>query len=152
MPHQVTLEQSRIQYCDWTEAGGELEYDISHLHPDWGVLIQTYRVASQNYDGQLIYESEFTLYKRGESVACIFADYPKAAKIELWKIIFAVKRKFFDEVEPAIVTHHIKQDHSVDQRYQLYAKYLDLPDYDIVPSHHDFTYFRKSFEDELEFA
>jgi len=141
MPDQAGLDPARL-HVGWTEDGWQLTYDLSYLHPDWGQLIQTYQVISQDYEGQYIYESSFALYKRGERVGSSFASYPKPLKAELWKVIFAVKRRFFEEIEPDIVTHFIKQEHSVEQRYQLYAKYLNLPEYELVRSNHDFTYFR----------
>lgn len=155
MQDQVELDQVSIISCGWTDDGWKLVYDISYLHPDWDQLIQTYRVASQTYEGLLIYESSFTLFKQHEQAPCSLASYPKPLKEELWKVIFAVKRRFFAEVEPDIVDHFIKQDHSVEQRYRLYTKYLALPDYyiGIEPSICTFTYFKQpAGEDEGQFA
>lgn len=136
------LDETRILSCDWDEAGGSLEYDISYLHPDWRQLTQTYRIYSQTYEGQYIYYSEFRLYKYGEQAAASLRNYPKPLKAMLWQVIFAVKRKFFEEVRPAIVEHFIKQEHSVAQRHRLYAAHLSFPNYDIVCSEHDIVYFR----------
>lgn len=140
---QVALDKTRILSCDWDEHGGSLVYDISHLHPEWSQLVQTYRIDSQTYGGHYIYTSEFRLYKRGEDVASDLAAYPKPLKAELWKIVYAVKDKFFEEVQPAIVTHFIKQPYSVGKRSRNYRKYLSFPNYDIVCSGSDITYFRK---------
>lgn len=126
MHDQVALAPVRIIHCGWTADGWQLIYDISYLHADWDQLIQTYQVLSQTYEGLLIYESSFALYKQGERMASSFAGYSKLLKAELWKIIFAVKRKFFAEVEPDIVPHFIKQEYSVEQRYPLYAEHLAL--------------------------
>jgi hypothetical protein len=145
MQDQVELAQTYLVSCGWTEDGWQLIYDISYLHSDWDQLIQTYKVASQTYEGRLIYESSFTLFKRQEHAPCSLASYPEPLKAELWKVIFAIKRKFFAEVEPEIVVHFIKQEHSVEQRYQLYTKYLALPNYkiEIEPSIRTFTYSRQ---------
>jgi hypothetical protein len=142
--HHQEVEEAHILDCNWSEAGGQLEYDLHYLHPDWGLLIQSYEVISQNYEGQLIYGSEFTLHKYQQAADSSFSRYPKPLKAYLWKIIFAVKRKFFEEVKPAVVTHFIKQTHSGIQRYHLYAKHLDLPNYDIeLVNPHTFIYLRK---------
>ncbi|RZK44624.1 MAG: hypothetical protein EOO61_03180, partial [Hymenobacter sp.] len=106
MHGQVTLDPTRF-HSGWTADGWQLTYDLSYLHPAWGQLIQTYQVISQDYEGQYIYESSFALYKQGEQVASSFASYPKQLKAVLWQIIFAVKRRFFEQVDPDIVTHFI---------------------------------------------
>ncbi len=33
------LDDARIRFCDWDKSGGSLEYDISHLHAEWDVVI-----------------------------------------------------------------------------------------------------------------
>ncbi|MGI4865840.1 MAG: hypothetical protein ACRYFZ_18090 [Janthinobacterium lividum] len=155
MQDQVEVDPSYIVFCGWTADGWQLIYDISHLHPDWDQLIQTYQVISQTYEGHLIYESSFTLFRQQERPACSLASYPKVLKAELWETIFAVKRKFFTEVEPDIVAHFIKEEHAVEQRYQLYAKYLALPGYQmgIEPTIRTFTYTKlPAVEDESQFA
>lgn len=53
------LDNEKIISCDWSEDGGVLEYDISHLHPELGVLIQEYRISSMNYEGKRIYKVIF---------------------------------------------------------------------------------------------
>lgn len=140
MPDQVSLEDTRIDYCDWSITGDSLRYDISHLHPEWGFLLQTYRIDSQDFDGRYIYTSEFTLFKRGESLPSNFSSYARDLKAALWKTIFAVKRKFFEEVEPAIVVHFIKQPKSVADRFRLYTTYLNLPNYIIDTTTQDIVY------------
>ncbi len=71
------LDNDRILFCDWNKAGGSLEYDISHLHPDWSVVIQAYDVRSVTHDGRLIYSSDFTLYLAGSAVPADFTVTPK---------------------------------------------------------------------------
>jgi hypothetical protein len=66
----------------------------------------------------------------------------------LWKIIFAVKRKFFEEVVPDIVVHFIKQPKSVAARFHLYATYLNLPNYIIDTTIQDIVYIATSPTDE----
>ena len=130
--------------CDWSASGGTLTYDISHLHGDWDVLIQTYTVESQTLDGKLMYGSEFVLFAKGASIPSSFQKYAKAVKARLWQIIFAVKKKFFEEVQPDIVTHFIKQPHSIKQRFALYCKWLALPDYEVDRTNYDIIYTRKT--------
>lgn len=77
-----------------------------------------------------------------------FSSYPREAKIELWKIIFAVKRKFFEEVVPDIVVHFIKQLKSVVDRFHLFATYLNLPNYIIDTTIQDIVYVTTSPTDE----
>ena len=134
------MEDTRIDFCDWSITGGSLRYDISYLHPDWGFLVQSYRIDTQDFEGRYIYTSEFLLFRRDEALPGNFSSYPREAKIALWKIIFAVKRKFFKEVRPAIVVHFIKQPESVAHRLPLYAAYLNLPDYSIATTRHDIVY------------
>lgn len=148
MPEQVILEDARIDFCDWSVAGGSLRYDISHLHPDWGFLVQSYRIDTQDFDGHYIYTSEFILFRQGEAIPSNFSSYPREAKIALWKVIFAVKRKFFEEVMPDIVVHFIKQPKSVADRFQLYATYLNLPNYIIDTTVQDIVYVATSPTDE----
>ena len=102
------LEADRIRFCDWSTAGGSLEYNISHLHPGWDVVIQAYEVRSVTHDGRLVYASDFTLYRAGSAVPADFSGYAKADKQQLWGVIFDIKRKFFAEVQPDVVEHFIK--------------------------------------------
>jgi hypothetical protein len=142
MHNQIALEQTRILFSGWTAEGWQLIYDISYLHPEWDQLIQTYRVDTQNDKGQLIYTSEFRLYRQGQVGASDFSAYSKLEKAKLWQVIFAVKRLFFEEEQPDIVEHFIKQEYSVEQRCALYTKYLSLPNYRVVLSKFDFIYLR----------
>ncbi|AMR26957.1 hypothetical protein A0257_07440 [Hymenobacter psoromatis] len=137
------LEEARIRSCDWDEAGGSLEYDISHLHPAWDVVIQAYEIRSVTHDGHLVYASDFTLYRRGSAVPADFSSYPKAAKQQLWAIIFAIKRKFFVEVRPAVVEHFIKAPYQAETRLALYQLHLDLRDYDVALTSTTFTFLRR---------
>lgn len=136
------MEEARVLACDWGVNGGQLEYDISYLHPDWDLLIQSYRIDTTDYEGRPIYTSEFLLFKQGEAEPSDFSAYPKERKVELWKVVFAVKRKFFEEIEPALVVHFIKQPISVAHRYRLYSTYLALPNYRIDRTAHDIIYTR----------
>lgn len=140
----IELEAGRIVACDWNASGGTLTYDISHLHDDWDVLTQTYTVESQTLDGKLVYGSEFLLFAKGASIPSSFQKYAKALKTRLWKVIFAVKKKFFEEVQPDIVTHFIKQPHSIKQRFMLYCKWLALADYEVDRTNYDIIYTRKT--------
>lgn len=149
MHNQIALDQARILFSGWTAEGWQLIYDISYLHPDWDQLIQTYRVDTQTHEGQLIYTSEFRLYLQGQAVASNFSAYPKPEKAKLWQVIFAVKRLFFEEEQPDIVEHFIKQDYSAEARCALYTKYLSLPNYQVVMSRFDFVYVRLPAADEI---
>ena len=137
------LEKARIRYCQWDYAGGSLEYDISYLHPDWDLVIQTYEVRSVTHDGKLVYASDFALYRAGSVIPADFSAYPKLYKQRLWEVIFAVKRKFFEEVRPDAVEHFIKAPYLVEARLALYRAYLSLPDYTIEQTNTTFTYLRR---------
>ena len=137
------LEEGCIRFCDWNEHGGSLEYDISSIHPDWDVVIQTYEVSGVSFDGQLIYASNFSLYARGSNVPTYFSLYPSDKKRKLWEVIFAIKRKFFAEVKPDIVEHFIKAPYQVSTRLALYEQHLDLLDYTIEQTTHTFTLIRR---------
>ena len=137
------LEASRIRFCDWSKAGGSLEYDISYLHPDWEVVIQTYEVRSVTHDGKLVYASDFTLYLAGSAVPADFSHYPKVDKQRLWSVIFDIKRRFFAEVQPDVVEHFIKAPYRVETRLALYKLHLDLQDYDVVQTKTTFTFLRR---------
>ncbi|MBF9239795.1 hypothetical protein I2I05_20545 [Hymenobacter sp. BT683] len=139
MSELVFLEE-RILACDWDVSGGSLEYDISDLHPDFDVLIQSYTVESVDFEGRLVYGSEFLFFKKGRKIPSNLSRYPKAIKAALWQIVFSVKRKFFEEIKPDIVLHFIKQPHSVEERFKLYSKYLNLPNYTIEKSKHEIIY------------
>lgn len=80
------LEESRILLCDWGFAGGRLVYDISHLHPDWDVVIQSYDVRSVTTEGELIYTSDFQLFRGGEAAPSDFSAYPSKLKGQLWAL------------------------------------------------------------------
>ncbi|MFD2787226.1 hypothetical protein [Hymenobacter rubripertinctus] len=138
------LDEARIRFCDWDESGGSLEYDISNLHPDWDVLIQAYEVRGVSYEEQLIYTSDFTLFRRGSAVPEDFCTYPAAYKPPLWQVIFAIKQRFLNEVQPAIVEHFIKAPYRVAQRLTLYQKHLDLRAYDVEQTSHTFTFIRRA--------
>lgn len=56
------IENDRINWCDWAADGGALEYDLSYLHPELGVLLQEYQINSTTYEGKLIYQSDFYLF------------------------------------------------------------------------------------------
>jgi len=143
----IELEAGRIVACDWSASGGTLTYDISHLHDDWDVLIQTYTVESQTLDGKLVYGSEFLLFAKGAIIPSSFQKYTKAVKAQLWQVVFAVKKQFFEDIRPDIVTHFIKQPHSIKQRFALYCKWLALPDYEVDRTNYDIVYTRKASPD-----
>jgi hypothetical protein len=137
------LEASRIRFCDWSKAGGSLEYDISHLHPDWDEVIQAYEVRSVTHDGKMVYASDFTLYLAGSAVPADFSGYSKADKQRLWAVIFDIKRRFFAEVQPDVVEHFIKAPYQVETRLALYRLHLDLQDYDVEQTNTTFTFLRR---------
>lgn len=139
------IENDRIIVCDWSEAGGVFEYDLSYLHPDLGVLVQEYRINSMNYEGKRIYQSDFSLFAAESVEPGNFSYLPQGIKDGIWDIVFAVKRKFFDEYKPDIVEHFIDEAHSIKQRFELYKKRLAPPDYDIEieKTRHTIMYQRK---------
>ena len=137
------LEEARIRYCQWDRAGGSLEYDISYLHPDWDLVIQTYEVRSITHDGKLVYASDFALYRAGSVIPADFSAYPQLYKQRLWKVIFAIKRKFFEEVQPDAVEHFIKAPYRVDTRLALYKLHLDLQEYEVEQTNTTFTFLRR---------
>ena len=77
------LEESRIRFCDWSKASGSLEYDISHLVPEWDVVIWAHEVRNVTHDGKLVYASDFTLCLAGSAMPADFSRYPKADKQQL---------------------------------------------------------------------
>ncbi|MBF9219740.1 hypothetical protein [Hymenobacter ruricola] len=101
------------------------------MHPELGALVQEYRINTTTYEGKRIYQSDFSLFGPDSVVPGNFDHLPAAVKTHLWKIIFAVKRKFFEEIKPEIVEHFISQEYSVEHRYQLYCRQLALPNYNI---------------------
>ncbi|GAB3635333.1 hypothetical protein GCM10027422_09230 [Hymenobacter arcticus] len=131
--------------CDWSEAGGVFEYDLSYLHPDLEVLVQEYRISSMNYEGKRIYQSDFSLFAIESVEPGNFSYLPREVKDGVWDIVFAVKRKFFDEYKPDIVEHFIDEAHSIEQRFELYKKRLTPLDYDIEieKTKHTITYQKK---------
>lgn len=147
---EIGLDEARITDCTFSAAGGELRYDISHLHPDWGFLVQSYRIDSMDFAGRYIYTSEFLLFKQGEQVPSNFSTYPRPLKVALWQLIFAVKRRFFEQVKPDVVVHFIKQPNSVAQRLRLYETYLNLPDYIIDATTFDIVYLYAPAQEESE--
>jgi hypothetical protein len=147
---EIALDEARITDCTFSATGGELRYDISHLHPDWGFLVQSYRIDSVDLTGRYIYTSEFVLFKQGEQVPISFASYPRALKAALWQVIFAVKRRFFEQVKPDIVVHFIKQPNSVAERLHLYQTYLNLPEYFIEATPFDIVYFHVPAQERAE--
>lgn len=124
------IESDRINWCDWTNDGGALEYDLSYLHPELGILLQEYQVSSTTYEGKRIYQSDFYLFGVDSSVPGDFQHLPPQIKNELWKVVFAIKRRFFDEIKPEIVEHFIDQEYSIEKRYKTYCNRLNLPDYE----------------------
>lgn len=90
--------------------------------------------------GRLVYGSEFLFFKRRQKIPSDLGKYSKDIKAALWQTVFAVKRKFFEEVQPDIVLHFIKQPHSVNRRFKLYSKHLFLPNYAIDKSKHEIIY------------
>lgn len=139
------IESDRIITCDWSQDGGAFEYDLSYLHPDLGVLVQEYRISSMTYEGKQIYQSDFSLFAAGSVEPGNFSYLPKEIKKKLWDVIFAVKRRFFNECKPDIVEHFIDEAHSIEQRFELYKKQLAPPEYDIEieKTKHTITYQKK---------
>ncbi len=88
------LENDKINWCDWTADGGALEYDLSYLHPELGVLLQEYQINSTTYEGKLIYQSDFYLFGTDNAMPGDFRHLPRETKDQLWEVIFAIKRKF----------------------------------------------------------
>jgi hypothetical protein len=125
------IENDRINWCDWTNDGGALEYDLSYLHPELGILLQEYQVSSTTYEGKRIYQSDFYLFGVDSSVPGDFRHLLPQIKDELWEVIFAIKRRFFEEIKPEIVEHFIDQEYSIEKRYKTYCNRLNLPDYEI---------------------
>lgn len=136
------LVSERIITCDWTSDGGFLEYDLSYLHPDLGTLIQSYEVYTTDTQGRRIYASDFLLFPRNSAEEKDFGNYPKALKAQLWEIIFLVKRRFFEEIKPDVVTHFIDATHSIERRFALYSRWLFLPDYVITKTRQQIVYTR----------
>lgn len=125
------IENDRINWCDWTNDGGALEYDLSYLHPDLGILLQEYQVSSTTYEGKRIYQSDFYLFGVDNSVPGDFRHLSPQIKNELWEVVFAIKRRFFEEIKPEVVEHFIDQEYSIEKRYKTYCNRLRLSDYEI---------------------
>ena len=95
MENDRVIEDDRIIVCDWNEDGGVLEYDISYLHPDLGVLLQEYSISSTTYEGKRIFQSSFSLFALNSDRVDDFSCLPKEIKVRLWDVVFAVKLRFF---------------------------------------------------------
>lgn len=108
-----------------------MEYDISYLHVDLGVLLQEYSVSSTTYEGKQILQNSFSLFASNSNEATDFAHLPKEIKKQLWGVVFAVKLKFFNECHPDIVEHFVDGAYSAERRYELYRKNLAPAGYDI---------------------
>lgn len=132
MESDEIIRNDRIITCDWNENGGILEYDVSYLHPDLGVLLQEYSVSSMTYEDKRIFQSSFSLFGVTSETAADFAYLSKEIKEQLWNVVFAIKLKFFSECRPDIVEHFIDGAYSVERRYELYRKKLAPPGYDIA--------------------
>jgi hypothetical protein len=131
MENEEIIEADRIVACDWDENGGVLEYDISYLHPDLGVLLQEYTVSSMTYEGKRIFQSSFSLFALNSDEVGEFSYLPKEIKMRLWDVVFAIKLKFFSQCQPDIVEHFIDGAYSLTQRYELYRSKLNPLGYDI---------------------
>ncbi|MGI4735576.1 MAG: hypothetical protein ACRYG7_10395 [Janthinobacterium lividum] len=107
------------------------------------LVIQTYEVRSVTHDGKLVYASDFTLYRAGSVVPAAFCAYSKLYKQRLWEVIFAIKRKFFEDVRLDVVEHFIKSPYRVEARLALYKAYLNLPEYVIEQTSTTFTFLRR---------
>ena len=125
------IEDDRIIACDWNENGGVLEYDISYLHPDLGVLLQEYTVSSTTYEGKRILQSSFSLFASNSEEVGEFSYLSKEIKNRLWDVVFAIKLKFFRECNPDIVEHFIDGAYSIGRRYELYLSKLKPIGYDM---------------------
>ena len=123
------MDNDRILRCDWDENGGFLEYGLSYLHPDLGILSQEYRISTLTYEGQRVYQSSFSLFGDAADVPGDFAYLPKPVKAQLWGVIFAVKHKFFAECRPDIVEHFIDGAYSFELREARYRAHLQPPGY-----------------------
>lgn len=119
---------------------GYIEYDISFIHPDFGVAIQEYSIETQTSDGQNIYNSNFTLFKKNEVIPTDLSNYPKHYKIMVWESIFQMKWHYFSKYKPAIVQHFIKHPHNIDKRFELYKKHLNVPGYEIYKDKYSIWY------------
>ena len=131
MENDGVIEDDRIITCDWNENGGALEYDISYLHPDLGVLLQEYTVSSTTYEGKRIFQSSFSLFASNSDEVGAFPYLPKEIKIRLWDVVFAIKLKFFVEYYPDIIEHFVDGTYSIERRYELYRNKLNPAGYDI---------------------
>jgi hypothetical protein len=136
------LKEEYIVNADWHDPEVGFVYDISYLHEEWGLLTQTFTIFTMVDDGP-VYSSEFLLFRKGETLASNFSNYLREEKKELWKVIFAIKKRFFEEVQPAEVEHFIKQPHSVRKRLPIYQTYLNLPEYDIQTTRQTIKYIKK---------
>jgi hypothetical protein len=136
------LKEEYIVSVDWYNPDVGFVYDINYLHEEWGLLIQTFTIFTSGDDGP-VYSSEFQLFRKGEVLASSFSSYSKELKAELWKVIFAIKRRFFEEVQPAEVEHFIKQPYSAKKRLPIYQTYLNLPTYDIQTTRQTIKYIKK---------
>jgi len=148
MNDSIRLDEERILSCSWGKSGGSMECDISDIHEDFGQLTQSYTVESMTTDGKLVYGSEFLLFKKGKAVPEDFSRYPKEIKAKIWMLVFAIKERFFKEVQPDVVEHFIKQPYSVQQRFRLYSRWLRPPGYEIHKTAYTIVYTKKTSTDD----
>jgi len=119
-----------------------LEYDLSYLHPDLGVLVQDYWISSVSDEGR-IFQSSFSLFGKDAKVESNFSYLSKEVKKRIWDVVFEVKLKFFEDYKPDIVEHFIDQAHSVEKRFELYRSRLSPPQYEIKKTKHTIVYQKK---------
>lgn len=105
---------------------GYIEYDISFIHPDFGVAIQEYSIETQTSEGENISNNNFALFKKNEVIPTDLSTYPKHCKTMLWEVIFQMKWHYFSKYKPTIVQHFIKHPHDIDKRFELYKNTLML--------------------------
>lgn len=137
------LKDEYIEIVSWHDSDIGFVYNINYLHEEWGVITQTYTPYTTNDDGEPVYSSEFLLFRKGAIVPSDFSNYSKELKSEIWKIVTAIKKRFFAEIKPAEVEHFIKQPYSVEERFPIYYKYLNLPEYNILKRKQTITYIKK---------
>ena len=140
-------QDKHCRVCDCNWYNGYIEYDISHINPEWDYLVQLYEIRSM-VDGKNVHHSDFQLFIKGQEAPVSLAKYPRAQKKALWEVIFKVKRYYFDTYKPDVVQHTIKQDFSVSKRYDIYKNNLYFPEYEVKHDKWNIWYIRKDRDDD----
>lgn len=111
-----------------------LSCDISHLHPELGRLVQTFKEEDDAFPfvGDLrLFVSSFVLYPPDSAIPTNFSRLGREVADKIWQEVFALKNAFLEKKIADIIQHIVKHPFSVERRLELYRVGLVLTNYDI---------------------